>query len=75
MFSLSEKMDFQIPCFPCDVATLYKSYSLNESIICFPWISTVYAWSTDLLSVSCLGFLNTMNKSDCISLHQDQFNK
>ena len=27
MFSLSGKMDFQIPCFPCAVATLRKYYN------------------------------------------------
>ena len=32
VFSLSGKMDFQIPCFPCAVATLKKKENIAENL-------------------------------------------
>ena len=37
VFSLSGKMDFQIPCFPCAVATLFKLYeklTADDGCVC-----------------------------------------
>ena len=42
MFSLSGKMDFQIPCFPCAVATLWM-YSVNLVNIFTEYVN-IYLW-------------------------------